>query len=143
MQVDKGIFDLMNMYRYSVGLGVPLTTLGMGIVGKKTARGPGWLIADFYVGTELTLAGVSGALVNIFDLLRPERFVGMLARKLMAANIGIAIIGLLLFYVVLSLHQDYGPNANNSTRKQHIWLLLISNVVGLGTLIGALLLMAP
>jgi hypothetical protein len=143
MQESQDIASLMTAYRYVVGVAVPLVTLLIGIVGKKTARGPSWERTDFYVGTEITLAGVSGALVNIFDLLKPDRPIGLLQRKLVGGNIAIVLLGLLLFYVTLSLHQDFGPSSGKSIKKQLFFLLGLSNTVGLATLLGALMLMAP
>jgi hypothetical protein len=57
---------MFTAYRYCVGLIVPLVMSAIGVLGKKVARGPGWMWEDFYVGTELTLTGVSGALVNLY-----------------------------------------------------------------------------
>jgi hypothetical protein len=143
MLASQGTTTIWTTYRYQVGLIVPLVTLAIGIVGKKIARGAGWERTDFYIGTELSLAGVSGALVNLFDLLKEDRTIGLLERKLLGGNVAIVLLGLLLFYIALSLHQDFGPSTGKSTKKQLFFLLGISNLVGLFTLIGALLLMAP
>jgi hypothetical protein len=135
------ISQLWTGYRYYVGILVPLVTLLIGVIGKKIARGPGWERTDFYLGTELSLAGVSGALVNIFDLLRPEKTVGLLEKKLMGTNMTVVLLGLLLFYIVLSLQQDLGAKSASSSTKQILFLLFFSNFVGIITLVGALMLM--
>lgn len=141
---DTGsVVALLNAYRLSVGFGVPVAILVIGIIGKKVARGPGWDKEDFCAGSELTLAGVSGALVNLFEFLKPERVVfGLLEKKLLGGNIGIAIIGLLGYWFTLSLKQDYGPMSGKSLTVQRVMMLGVSNAIGLGTLFGALLLMA-
>jgi hypothetical protein len=141
---DAGsVVALLNAYRLSVGFGVPVAILIIGIIGKKVARGAGWDNEDFYAGSELTLAGVSGALVNLFEFLKPERTVfGLLEKKLLGGNIGIAIIGLLGYWFTLSLKQDFGPASGKSLAAQRWMMLGVSNVIGLGTLFGALLLMA-
>jgi hypothetical protein len=143
MEDSQNISSMLTEYRYAVGIIVPLVIVAIGVLGKKVARGPGWEYADFYLGNELTLAGVSGTLVNFFDLLKPEQPFGMLQRKLVGANITIAILGLVLYYVALSLRQDYGPESGKSENKQLFFLLVVSNAIGLATLVGALMLMAP
>jgi len=135
---------MFTAYRYCVGLIVPLVMSAIGVLGKKVARGPGWMWEDFYIGTELTLTGVSGALVNLFEFLKPERVtLSLFEKKLLGGNIAIAIMGLLLYYLTLSLRQDFGPASGKSKGKQLFFMLGVSNVIGLGMLFGALLLMAP
>lgn len=144
MQTAQTIGDLMTEYRYSVGVIVPAFVMAIGVVGKRVARGPGWAAEDLYVGNELTLAGVSGALVNLADLvLKPDRPFGVLERKLTGANLAIVLLGLLLYYVALSFRQDFGPESGKSRKKQLFFLLGVSNAIGLATLLGALMLMAP
>lgn len=143
MSGSQDITAILTTYRFEVGILVPVVTLLIGIVGKKIARGPSWERTDFYIGTELTLAGVSGSLVNLFDLLKPEKTVGLLEKKLLGGNVAIVILGLLMFYITLSLHQDFGPSSSKSIKKQLFFLLGISNLVGWATLVGALMLMAP
>lgn len=143
MDAGQNITGLFTEYRYAVGLIVPLCIVIFGVLGKKIARGPKWMREDFYVGSEMTLAGVADSLVNIFDLLKPDKTIGLLEKKLIGGNIAIVIFGLICFYVALSLHQDFGPSSGKSTKKQLFFLLLVSNVIGLATLIGALLLMSP
>lgn len=134
------VMSLLNGYRLSIGFGIPVAILIIGIVGKKVARGPGWQKEDFYAGSELTLAGVSGALVNLFEFLKPDRpTFGAVEKSLLRGNIGIAIIGLLGYWFTLSIRQDF---ANASPLTKNVMLLGVSNAIGLGTLFGALLLMA-
>lgn len=135
---------MFTAYRYSVGFIVPIVLCAIGVLGKKVARGPGWQWEDFSVGAELTLTGVSGALVNLFEFLKPDRVTfGLVEKRLLAGNLAVAIWGLLFYYLTLSLRQDFGPASGKPLKKQ-LWVILgLSNVIGLGILIGALLLMAP
>jgi hypothetical protein len=123
-----------------------MAIVSIGILGKKVSRGAGggWARADFYAGAELTLAGISGALVNLFEFLKPERTTfGILEKKLLGGNIGIALLGFVVYYLSLSLQQDFGPTSDKSRTKQLIVMAGVSNILGLATLAGALLLMAP
>src|SRR5690348_3894959 len=96
------IAGLLSAYRYGVGIGVPLVILLLGLIGRKVARGRGWAAGDFYLGPELTLAGVSGALVNILELLKPANSTfGLLEKKLTGGNIALCMLGLLTYYLIL------------------------------------------
>jgi hypothetical protein len=144
MDEANSVSELFTAYRYWVGLGVPLAIVVIGVVGKKIARGPNWARTDFYVGSELSLAGVSGALVNFADLLKSDKVMNLLWKKLIGGNVAIAVFGLICFYIALSFHQDYGAHSpTTSNKKQLFFLLGVSNVIGLATLVGALLLMPP
>jgi hypothetical protein len=139
------IAAMLTMYRCAVGVIVPLAIVIIGVLGKKVSRGgSGWQREDFHAGTELTLAGISGALVNLFEFLKPENVAfGALQKKLLGGNISIALLGFLFYYLTLSLKQDFGPTSGKSNKKQHMMMLGVSNVIGLAVLVGALLLMAP
>lgn len=144
MDDPQNMASLLTEYRFAVGIAVPIVISAIGVVGKKVARGPGWSQDDLYLGNELTLTGVSGALVNICDLLlKPDSPFGMLQRRLTSANIALVVLGLLLYYVALSFRQDYGPTSGKSKKKQLFVLLGVSNAIGLAILFGALMLMAP
>jgi hypothetical protein len=141
---EESIAAMLSIYRFSVGVGVPIVISALGVAGKKVARGAGWSWEDWYVGSELTLAGIAGAAANLFEFLKPDRVTfGVLEKKLLAGNIGIAFLGFLLYIFMLSFKQDYGPNSGKSKKKQ-LWVMFgVSNVLGLLTLFGALILMAP
>ncbi len=143
---NENVTALFTAYRLAVGAVVPLAIVTIGILGKKVSRGVGggWEREDFYAGAELTLAGISGALVNLFEFLKPERTTfGMLEKKLLGGNIGIALLGFIFYYLTLSLRQDFGPASGKSDTKQLLVMAFVSNTIGLATLVGALLLMAP
>lgn len=115
----------------------------LGVVGKKVARGPGWKREDVYLGVEFTLAGVSAALLNIFEFLKPVRNLDAFEKKLLGANVATAFLGLILFTFALSMHQDYGGNSNRSRRAQLFWLAFVSNVLGFAVLVAAIMVMPP
>lgn len=62
--------DLLAMYRFVVGIGVPLVLAAIGVLGKKVVRGHGWQSTDFYLGIELCLAGIANGLVSSCELLK-------------------------------------------------------------------------
>src|SRR5579864_7003527 len=108
-------------YRVIVGAGVPLVLAIVGILGKKLARGKGWRRADFYLGVEFTLAGVSTALASIFDLLlKPGRNPQAVDSKLLLLNFLVAFVGMVFFMLVTSFHQDYEDinNAGEARKKE-------------------------
>jgi|SRR5947209_174000 len=124
----------MSGYRYITGVGVPALLALLGVVGKKLARqGRGWKARDFYLGVEFTLAAVSAALVNIFDLLNPSRSAPG-SRAALLANVTVAFVGMLLFMFVLSLHRDWESNERHSA-KELFWLLGVANAIGLVLLV--------
>lgn len=143
-QAVESITSIATAYRLGVGAGIPALICAIGVVGRKVARGKGWTYEDFYVGAELTLAGVAGALVNLLDFLKPDRAtLGLLEKKLLGGNIAIGFMGLFLYYLSLSFHQDYGPASGSSKKKQLFFLFGVSNAIGLLALYGAVLLMHP
>ena len=126
-------------YRYISGIGVPILLSLLGIFGKKLVRGKGWKRSDFYLGVEFTLAALSAALVNIFDLLRPNRVRTEGDNTILLANFIVALFSLLMFMFVLSLHQDW--ESSDATRgKQLLWLAGISNAIGFGLLLMVIIL---
>lgn len=145
-------------YRIVVGACVPILLAIIGILGKKLTRGPAgsWLRADFYLGTELCLAGVSVAIIDLFDLLlKPHpvedasivSFAGTIISPpihqidggLVAANVVLVILGFVLFMFVLSLHQQYKIDSNVAwaRKKELLMLAVLSNVLGFLILLGA------
>ena len=128
------------MYRYIVGLGVPLILAMFGVLGKKIVRGPGWRRTDFYIGVELTLAALANGLVSSCELLKLAN--GGLPRRAGLYAVASAIVtlfGFFMFLILLSIHQDKESDEGD-LRGKFIWLGLISNVLGLGTLIASTML---
>lgn len=120
-------------YRVTVGVGVPIVLAIVGILGKKLARGRGWRRADFYLGVEFTLAGVSTALASIFDLLlKPGRNPDVIDGKLLLLNFLVAFLGMVFFMLVISFHQDYeDQNNTGEARKKELQMLAgASNMIG-------------
>lgn len=123
----------------------------IGILGKKLTRGPAgsWKRSDFYLGAELCLAGVSVAIIDLFDLLLKPHSAEAASQVaslvavvpagaknldvwLVIQNVGIIVLGFVVFMFVLSMHQQYNNEGNaDATRKKEMWLLAgLSNVVG-------------
>ena len=134
----------IGQFRYVTGVGVPLVLMLIGVLGKKLSRrSRGWIRNDFYLGGELTLAAISSALLNIFDLLKPGQTT-MPNSIALLSNFLIAFVGFGLFLFVLSMHQDYESNevggANPSRRKQLFVLAGVCNVIGFGLLLAGIIL---
>jgi len=140
--IHQSLAAMMAVYRYCVGFGVPAAILAIGVIGKKVARGRGWKEEDFYAGSELALAGVSGALVNLLEFLKPERTaLGMLEKMLLGGNLLVVVVGLVGYWLTLSLKQDYATKLERASIRGRVLLLGFSNAIGLGVLLGALLMM--
>lgn len=131
-------------YRLGVGIGVPIVLLIIGIMGKRLARGPSssWLRADFYLGVELTLAGVSSSLLNVFDFLKPGRVSHPSDAVVMLVNVTAIVFGILFFLFVLTLHQTYAlGNPPRSRTKELLMLAGLSNVLGFSVLVASVIAM--
>jgi len=129
-------------YRFLVGFGVPILLSVAGILGKKLTRGrskPSWKRTDFYLGVELTLAGVSAGIVNMFDLLmKPGRVFQPSDGRLVLLNFVVSFLGIFLFMYVITLHQDYENEANTAEeRKKELHML-----AGLANVLGGMVLLA-
>lgn len=132
-------------YRLTVGAGVPIVLALVGVLGKKLARGRGWRRADFYLGVEFTLAGVSTALANIFDvLLKPGREPQTVDNKLLLLNFLTSFVGMILFMFVISFHQDYEDvNHRGDARRKELQMLAgASNVIGFLMMLAGVALMS-
>lgn len=128
-----------------MGGGVPIVLAIVGILGKKLARGKGWRRADFYLGVEFTLAGVSAALASIFDLLlKPGRVPQTSDNRLLLLNFLVAFLGMVFFMFVISLHQDYeSPNSTGEARRKELKMLAgVSNMIGFIMMLVGVLLMS-
>ena|SRR5438477_7467724 len=130
--------DLMSMYRYVVGIGVPLALAMIGVLAKKVARrGRGWRRTDFYLGIELTLAGLANGLVSSCELLKVTTgTLPLHAARYAVASAAVTFFGFFILLYLLSIHQDWESNDTEPKRKL-IWLGVVSNMLGLGTLIGS------
>jgi len=138
-------------YTWFTGILVPIILVILGVISKKLVRGAatstGFKRQDFYLGPELTLAAISAALLNIFDILKITR-TSPVSRIALLPNIIIAFMGFVLFMLVLSFHQDWASNGaiieagkpGKSTKKELFWLLFICNVIGFGLLVAGIIL---
>jgi hypothetical protein len=128
-------------YRYIVGIGVPLLLSIFGILGNKLVRGKGWAKEDFYLGVELTLAGMANGLVSSCELLKMTT--GKLDAKIVPYVVASAVVTFFAFFIflfLLSLHQDWESKVGSNPLHEVMLLGGVSNVLGLGTLIGSTIL---
>lgn len=142
----KHSIELWTTYRVGVGIIVPVAIVIIGVLGKKVSRGVGggWIRDDFYAGGELTLAGVTGSIVNLLEFLKTDHATfGALEKKLLGGNVLITLMGFIVYYFILSLRLDYHPESAKSKEKQLVVMAGISNLLGFGVLFAALLMMEP
>ncbi len=136
--VSAPMGELLTLYRYIVGIGVPLILAMFGVLGRKLIRkGPGWKREDFYIGVELTIAALANGLVSSCDLLKIPT--GVLPQTMVGYAVASAVVtffGFFMFLYLLSVHQDWESN-DVDLKRRFIWLGLVSNVIGLGTLIAS------
>jgi hypothetical protein len=101
--------DLLAMYRYVVGIGVPLILSAIGALAKKLVRGKGWKQADFFLGIELCLAGMANGLVSSCELLKiangtlPPR-----AASYAVASAGVTFAGFFIFIISIIYSSGLG-----------------------------------
>lgn len=129
-------------YRFIPGIGVPLIVTVIGIFSKKLARGKRWERSHFYSGTELTLAAMAAALLNLGDLIKPDATPPANLMTLVGLNVGAALITLISLLFVVSLHQDWESKTKERPKLSFFWLILVSNVIGFG-LLAAVVILIP
>jgi hypothetical protein len=124
---------------YTVALGVPLFLLVSGTLAKKLARGPGWLRTDFFLGVQLTMAAISSALINMFELAKQLSSGSSSAHASAGLTATAVFLAMTLFslLVVMSLHQDWEDNAVDG---RILRLGVICNMIGGGLLASFILL---
>ena len=113
---------------------IPVALLFSGALARKLVRGrPGWHRRDFYFGVQAALAALTSALVYVSDLTRLLSFGGpaggQAGRRLGVAAGFIAVTFFLLLWL-LSIHQDW-EQRDSDRGGQIVWLVVISNLVGL------------
>src|SRR3954449_5424319 len=106
---------------YFVAVAIPFILLLCGAFARKLVRGTAWERRDFYLGVEFTLAALSSALVNLFDLakemqqsqsttvtraIQQSQPATILSSQL-AATAGFACVTFFILLWVLSAHQDW------------------------------------
>lgn len=121
--------------RFVIALLVPTLLFLAGGFGKKLVRGSrDWHRKDWYLGIDATLAAMSAALINIFEIARLKKIVpndsGLYDKQQVATAVFIAI-SFFMFLYVLSVHQNWESKSRNA-RAQKFWLLGLANLIGLG-----------
>lgn len=119
---------------YLIALGIPVILLFSGAFAKKLVRGTNWQRSDFFLGVEFTLAAMSSALVNVFDLAKNGTPLGTASgsNRIVASTAFLALCFFLLLWV-LSVHQDWEQRSHNRG-GQLFWLGVVANLVGAGLL---------
>jgi hypothetical protein len=134
-------------YRLVIGLVVPLVLSALGVLAKKVSRRTGgWRRSDFYLGRELSLAGVATAVTSILVvLLKPDRnFQGRSDLITLAENFSVVLVGFLLFMLIVSMSQDYeNEDHEGDERSRELKLIgFVSNGIGVALLVASVALMA-
>lgn len=127
---------------------VPLILLGA--IARKLIRSTPWVRDDFFLGVDLSLAGISSGLIYISDLLSLKKVAAgcttVGCRSLLSntdlqieRDAGFLVVALLMFLLVLALHQD-DPGKTGNPRRQVLILGVLGNVIGVALLSGFILL---
>ncbi|MFL5381316.1 MAG: hypothetical protein ACJ8GN_02195 [Longimicrobiaceae bacterium] len=135
--------------QYFIAVGVPFILLLLGSISRKLVHGHAWKRSDFYLGIDLSLAGISSGLIYISELLTTKASeAGCFTPACIAfreaadhrllADAGFIVIALIGFLLVLALHQDQERNTSNP-KGQLIFLGILSNLVGAGMLASFIL----
>lgn len=124
---------LLRRYIVVVILLFPVFIALAGALGKILIRGSGIAKKDFYLGQDLTLAAISVALVNVFDMAKDVQPPPDQGLKLFLTA-GYAFVTFFLFICIMVLHQIWEKRDNQPSR-QVFWLGIVSNVIGLVLLI--------
>jgi len=128
--------------RYFIAAGIPFLLIFLGAISRKLIRAKPWIRDDFYLGVDLSIAAISAGLIYNFELITAKEAASGCStescRALIASadtrllgNAGFLVAALILFLLVLSFHQDNPGNAGTS-RKQFVYLGIVSNVIGVG-----------
>jgi len=123
---------------------IPLTVLLVGALGKKLVRGAGrWRRQDFYVGIQLSLAAMASGFAYLADLFDRSP----IPRDQSLTTLGFVLVALLLFMVVVAIHQDWedatesvGEDTRSNPKHQFWWLGFGANAVGITLLASFVLL---
>jgi len=130
--------------RYFIAVGIPFLLIFLGAIARKLIRATAWEREDFFLGVDLSIAGISSGLIFIFEVVSKKAesigctteacrsFFATVDQKLLydAEFLVAALIG---FLIVLAIHQDQVRKTGNPRVK-----LLVLGV--LGNMIGVLLL---
>lgn len=116
---------------YFVAVVIPIVLLLCGAFARKLVRGTTWEKKDFYLGVEFTLAALSAALVNLFDLAKAmqQSKPSVVLSTQLAATAVFACVTFFSLLWVLSTHQDWEKNDGSG---QFLRLGILANIVGSG-----------
>lgn len=110
------------------------------LVRAKLVRRTAWERHDFFLGIQLTLAALSSAFIQMFDLAKQKQAVQSASAGASGlTTAAFTAITLFLFLLVLSTHQDWDQAADKDKKKQ-IWQLgILCNFIGAGLLASFIL----
>ncbi len=127
-----------DLYSYFTAFGIPVVLIGVSALTKKIVRKTPFQKDDFYLGVDLTLGGVSVALVNVLDLL-DTKHTGAEA-KVTGSNAIWYILACFVFFILqIAFHQDWEPRGNDG-KKQFLMLGFASNLIGVALLAAFMIL---
>lgn len=123
--------DLLANAHYSA-VGVPLILILIGATAKKLVRGTGWQREDFFLGMELALAGMSSALIYVYEAaaaMNSARSAGTVNAESLSAAVVFLTISLFCLMGVMAIHQDQ-QRRRRSRGSQWFWLGGVTNMAG-------------
>lgn len=115
-----------------IAFGIPFILMLCGALAKKIVRKTAWRRSDFFLGIELTLAALGAAMIFLYDLKKMDMRSSearILVIQKIAETAAFLALALLLFLIVLSVHQEWDRNERASWR-QVFWLGFVSNAMG-------------
>jgi hypothetical protein len=126
--------------RYFIAVGIPFLLIFLGAVARKLIRATPFIPDDFYLGVDLSIAGISAGLIYTSELLTAKADAAGCATSACRMLIAHAddrllrdstflSVALFLFLLILAFHQDKGGNAG-TPRRRMLMLGVVSNVIG-------------
>jgi hypothetical protein len=126
--------------RYVIAVGIPFLLILLGAIARKLIRATPFISDDFYLGVDLSIAGISAGLIYTSELLTAKADAAGCATTACQTLIAHADDRLLrdstflsgalfLFLLILAFHQDKGEKALNPRRRM-LMLGVVSNMIG-------------
>ena len=126
--------------RYFIAVGIPFLLILLGAISRKLIRSSAWEREDFFLGVDLSIAGISSGLIFISELVSKKAesigcttaacrsFIASVDLKLLH-DAGFLVAALIAFLIVLAIHQDGLRNTGNG-RRQWLALGVAANLIG-------------
>ncbi|HEX6747053.1 MAG TPA: hypothetical protein VF092_07115 [Longimicrobium sp.] len=135
--------------RYFIAVGIPFLLILLGAISRKLIRSTAWEREDFFLGVDLSIAGISSGLIFISELVSKKAesigcataacrsFVASVDQKLLH-DAGFLVVALIVFLLVLTIHQDQWRKTGNP-RSKLLVLGVFGNVIGVLLLVWFIL----